>query len=325
MNSKFTLAICGTTERTVQCAEALRTAHLQEENVKFEIGWVVTPPPKPVGRKKTLTPSPLEDWAREHNIPVLHVEKKLSEIQSDILTHHQARPIDYLLVVDFGYLVPPWLLELPKIAPINVHPSDLPKWRGSSPAQFSLLYGDEKTAVCIMRLVWELDAGPVIRRLPFTVSPTMTQESYYKTAFELASAELASTLIEYAANRNETSQPEQSPTPIAARFTREDGFVPFSFFLEAIGSQNSSSIPSQAFSALMESIRVDQKLPSAQFLDRMVRALSPWPGVWTTVPEHKGKNNIRLKILNGMLLGNIYQVTAWQFEGQSPQTGTLSL
>jgi methionyl-tRNA formyltransferase len=61
-----------------------------------------------------------------------------------------------LLVVDFGYLIPTWLLQLPAIAPLNIHPSELPKWRGSSPGQFALLFknlGRETTQTAVTLMV----------------------------------------------------------------------------------------------------------------------------------------------------------------------------
>ncbi len=177
MPSPLRFAVCGTTERTVQCANAL-AAHSG-----FELVWGVCPTPRIVGRKKVLSPSPLEEWLRTHNVPIHHVEKSLRPIRQEL---EQETPIDFLLVVDFGYLVPEWLIALPKIAPINVHPSDLPKYRGSSPGQFALLYGEKDSAVAIMRLTAGLDEGPIIQALEFSVVPQETQESYYSKAFDLA-------------------------------------------------------------------------------------------------------------------------------------------
>lgn len=296
---KITLGACGSTERTVQCLEAL----LQSKEAQFQVRWVITPPPKPVGRKQILTPSPVELWAKQHDIEVRHVRKKLSEIQEKILAGADQHPIDVLLVVDFGYIIPQWLLDLPQTAPINVHPSDLPKYRGSSPAQYALLAGETESAVCIMRLVWELDAGPVINRLPFAVPPTMTQSEYYETAFALASAALPQTIVQYLANHKETPQPIDSPTAIAGRLTREDGALgPVSF-------QNGTLT----------------KLDGSTFdpiqLDRMVRALSPWPGVWGIVPNYKNRSDVRLKILAGELSPEqtTYLVTQWQYDGEAAQ------
>lgn len=299
------IGVCGSTERTVQCVNSLAS------DARFEISWVVTPPPKPVGRKQHITPSPLESWARERNIPVIHVEKSLKPLQP--LLEEQS-PVDFLLVVDFGYLVPQWLLDLPKIAPINVHPSDLPKYRGSSPAQFALLYGETESAVCIMRMTAGLDEGPIIQSLPFSVDSNETAESYYRKAFVIAANALPETLVRYAENRAETAQPEKSTTPVAKRFSREDGYIPYSI-IEDI--QNSSPAKKEGLGPILSEVLALQ--PSAtvvQLVERAVRALSPWPGVWTVVPEYKGRTNIRCKIISAHINNGRFVIDEQKFDGE---------
>lgn len=343
MSTKITVGICGSTGRTVQCGTALAA------DDSFDVRWVITPPPKPIGRKKVITPSPLESWAVEQSsgevegdvsgsgIPVLHVHKKIGDIRAEIEEMQATRPVDILLVVDFGYLIPPWLLELPRVAPVNIHPSDLPKYRGSSPAQFALLAGETESAVCIMRLIWELDAGPIIKRLPFAVPPSMTQTEYYAVAFELASSALPGVLERFVKNGQSEDQPEDSPTVVAARLSREDGFVPG---LQAASSQPegwrsesevrdergdgptiSGAVPEGIWDGISETVKsVVQKdnLSLPALLDRMVRAFSPWPGVWTTVGEYKGRRDVRLKVLEGTYdaLSDEYDITRWQYDGE---------
>lgn len=308
LNTKINIGVCSTTHG-VSCVQALF------ERPEFNIAWVITPRPRPVGRAQTLTPSPMESWAREKKIEVKHVDKKMAEIQDEVLASHNANPIDVLLVIDFGFLIPQWLLDLPRIGPVNVHPSDLPKYRGGSPAQYALLAGESETAVCIMRLIWELDAGPIIRRLPFTIPSTMTQTQYYDHAFDLAQAALPDTLLEYAETRQETPQPPDSPTPIASRLSRQDGFVQNVIFDGAL------DLSGAIFPDLIQRVTAHQTLTPAQKLDRMVRALSPWPGVWTEVPEYKGRKNVRLKLLSGALSQDQqnYTLTQWQYEGEKIQ------
>jgi methionyl-tRNA formyltransferase len=223
-------------------------------------------------------------------------------------------------------MIPPWLLELPRVGPVNVHPSDLPKWRGSSPGQFSLLYGDTDSAVCIMHLEWELDAGPILKRLPFSVPETMTQSEYYATAFALAQTQLAETIRDFAENGQETPQPVESPTPIAGRLERKDGFVPFSVLQNAL-SGDISPVPGSTpeFTEVIQNLLTAQTLSPAQLLQRMVNALSPWPGVWTIAPQYKDRLSVRLKILSGEMQDNSYVVTQWQYEGEQPKTGVLSI
>jgi methionyl-tRNA formyltransferase len=319
MSSPLRFAVCGTTLRTVQCAEALA----QDE--RFSLAWGVTPVPRPIGRKHILTPTPLDLWLQKKGVAVHHVEKSLKPLTETLMAESE---IDFLLVVDFGYLVPEWLIQLPKIAPINVHPSDLPKYRGSSPAQFVLLYGEKESAVTIMRLTAGLDEGPIIHAPHITVDENETQESYYKKAFELAAEHLPNVLFAYAQNRQEVAQPEQSPTPIAKRFSREDGYIPYSALYKSMRELNyifTHDEKSQLGPITQELLERQPQLNASTLIERSVRALNPWPGVWTTVPEHEGRTDVRLKLLEAKIDQQKLIVTSWQFDGEQAQRGRLIL
>ncbi len=306
----FQIGVCGTTQRTVQVVEQLR------QDPRFQIAWVVTPSPKPIGRKQILTPNPLENWARENRLTIFPVEKSLTPLREFLSTANQ---VDFLLVVDFGYLVPAWLLELPNLAPINVHPSDLPQYRGSSPGQYALLYGDTQSAVDIMKMTEGFDEGPIITRLPFAITPTETAESYYQKAFALAADQLPSTLIDYAASQWEKPQISKHDLIVAKRFSRQDGYISYSLLQAARGGISPAISDLESLSPILREVLEKQPMTTlAALLERAVRALSPWPGIWTIVPEYKGKANVRQKILaahldsSGKLL-----IDRSQFEGES--------
>ena len=250
---------------------------------------------------------------------MLHVTEKLKDIRELIETLPK---VDYLLVVSFGYLIPSWLLELPKIGAINVHPSTLPKYRGSSPGQFALLYGETSSSMTIMLMNTKFDQGDIISQLPFAVSPQENQESYYQKAFALAQENLAQTLREYASTHQSQPQPtdKEDNSPIARRLNREDGFIPYSTVRTALGGKESSNSMETLGPALQDLISAQPELTPAQLLDRAMRAFSPWPGVWTTVADYKGKTNVRLKILAGKLVNpEKYRLETIQYEGEPAQ------
>lgn len=308
------VGVCGTTQNTVSCVQAL------QNDPRFSVLWVVTPTPRPVGRKHELTPSALDTWAQNHQLPIWHVEKNLTPLKETLL---QAPEIDYLLVVDFGYIVPQWLIDVPKICPINVHPSDLPRFRGSSPGQYVILFGEKHSAVAIMRLTAGLDEGPIISAIPFDVSANETQASYYEKSFALASTALPDVLWSYAATRNEQEQPAISPTPIAKRFSREDGYIPYSLIEKFLSTSEKLSTEKLA-DALGESLHevlTHHSLSLVELLDRAIRAFSPWPGVWTVSPSFKDRKNVRLKILE--VNPTLRTITRWQYEGEEARSGTF--
>lgn len=310
----ITIGIAGSTVHTLMCAKALA------EDTRFAIQWVLTPTPKSIGRKQLLTKNPLHLWAEESSLPVVLIEKKIDQ---NIQTKIEDLPsVDILLVVDFGYLVPKWLLDLPNLAPVNVHPSLLPRWRGSSPGQFVLLYGETSSAVTIMVMGEGLDTGPVIQQLRLAVEPTWNAAEYYQAAFLLAQQELGNTLADFAAGQIQPRpQPEESPTRIAKRFSREDGFVAWSLIQAVQKGENITAEIVGNTSALLQDVAKDSGVGWPVVLSQAVRGLSPWPGLWTQKSVN-GKD-VRVKILAVEILSETkLNVTEIQTEGEKAKKVT---
>lgn len=305
MSKKINIAIAGSTQRTVICADAVKN------DPRFEIQWVLTPSPKILGRKKIVTENPLHSWANSHQIATVLLEQKIDvSIKENVLAQS---PIDFLLVVDFGYLVPSWLLQLPSIAPLNIHPSLLPKWRGSSPGQFALLYGEKESAVTLMVMDEGLDSGAIVSQIPFAVDQNWTQNEYYQHSFALIQQQLATLISNLADGKlSATPQPILSPTPIARRLSREDGFVEWSLLdnLRIFGSDISKKY--QLNTLLSEAYSAHQDIVS--LIVAASHALSPWPGLWTIVTTSKGQT--RMKIISCSEKSQRLVLETVQFEGK---------
>lgn len=269
------IAIAGTTERTLLCAQTIA------EHPQLMVCWVLTPAPKPVNRDQTLTENPVHRWANSSQIPRVLIEKKIDEaVKKEVKTLEKP---DFLLVVDFGYLVPPWLLELPTQLPLNIHPSALPKWRGSSPGQFVLLTGETTSAVSVIEMTPQFDQGPILWQTEFTVQPNWTQTEYYQHSFELVAQYLPQLILDLAAGQiTPQPQPPQSPTPLAKQLSKQDSFVKWVEVKTAMsGKQPATAIKG-----------VD--LNSALHLERASRAYSPWPLLWTKIPTAKGPRRMQI-------------------------------
>jgi len=141
----------GTPEFAVPCLEALK------KNGK-NVVMVVTQPDQPAGRGKKLTSPPIKKFCDEHGM--MFIQPK-SIKKPDFIDQIKALKPDLFIVVAYGKIFPNSLLELVNLS-INVHASILPRWRGASPISQSIFHGDEFTGVSIMKLVEELDAGPVM-------------------------------------------------------------------------------------------------------------------------------------------------------------------
>ena len=134
---------------------------------KINIVGVFAQPDRPAGRGQKLTSPPVALFAKEKNIPIFQPEKiKHASVLEQIT---ELNP-DFILVAAYGKILPESILQAPKNESLNVHASLLPKYRGAAPINYSLLSGDKTTGISIMRMVKEMDAGPVFltRELPIT-------------------------------------------------------------------------------------------------------------------------------------------------------------
>lgn len=160
------LVFMGTPEMAVPTLQNLHSA-------RHEILAVYTQPPRPAGRGQALQKSPVHSLAEQLNLPVFTPEK----ITPDVVAAVKALAPDLIAVIAYGHILPQALLD---IAPcLNTHFSNLPRWRGAAPLQWSLLAGDTQSAICIAHMVQALDAGPVYVRDPFTISADATHGELY--------------------------------------------------------------------------------------------------------------------------------------------------
>lgn len=310
---KHTFALAGSTERIVTLSQSL------VDTGSFEPTLVLSAAARPVGRRQELQiPAPIH-WGRSLGLPVLSVDKKIdSAIQNQVLEH---KAPDFLLVVDFRFMVPQWLLQWPRFGAINVHPSALPRWRGSSPSQFCLLYGESESAVTIMLMDTQLDHGPIIRSIPFSIPPSWTSREYYDHSFSLAHSHLADTLRDFF-DKKLTAAPQQdaSPTPIARQLSRADGFIPWELIIEPDRELDTKAL-AQA-NPLLATVAEQTKCDTQTLIYNAWRGLTPWPGIWTMVATLKGERRVKILEMSGpgqIMTGQIEGKTAAEWKQICPQ------
>ncbi|HRH32319.1 MAG TPA: methionyl-tRNA formyltransferase [bacterium] len=209
----------------------------------FEVVAVVCQPDEPVGRKKILTAPPTKVIAVEHGIPVFQPSKLKDESFQAAL---QATGAEIGVVVAYGRILPVAVLTMFKLGCINVHPSLLPKYRGPSPIIAAIANGDRNTAVTIMKLVSEMDAGPILSQSTFELAADETQTSLTQKVVEIGVPMLIETLKGFAAGTITATEQDHSKATFCKLLTREDGVINWS--------------------------------ESAQAIDCKVRAYTPWPG-----------------------------------------------
>jgi methionyl-tRNA formyltransferase len=123
-----------------------------------EVLAVVTQPDRPRGRGQRLSPSPVKDLALSCNLPVL---QPVVLQDAALLEQLKALRPELIIVVAYGRLLPPEILALPTVGPLNIHASLLPKYRGAAPINWALIHGEKETGVTIQWMAAELDAGAI--------------------------------------------------------------------------------------------------------------------------------------------------------------------
>lgn len=293
------ILLAGTPHTTVMIADAVVDAG-------HTIVGVLCPFPKPVGRKKVVTACAVEVWAKSRSIPVFNVDK---EALSKGISHFALPQSDALVVADFGYLIPAWLLGFTTYGAYNLHPSLLPRWRGATPVPFTLLFGDAETSVSLIKMSEKFDLGDVVAQEHVEVVEDDTTPTLLDRCFTKGAEVLVAMLPQIEQGKTVAiPQPSASPTPMTRKFTKDDGFVP----IEALRA----AMEGKSFEDVKVGLLDEYGLPHSPIqIDRMVRALTPWPGVWTM---REGK---RIKVLDSRILNKkILEITRTQTEGSPPKT-----
>ncbi len=208
---------------------------------------VVSQPDRPRGRGLASQPSPVAAAAGALEVPLLRPTSVRTPETFEALS--QWKP-DLLVVAAYGKILPPALLELPTLAPINVHASLLPRYRGAGPIAASILAGDAETGVTIMLMSEAMDAGDMLLQRALAIGADDTTETLTTALAALGASALGDAL---AALRSAglTAEPQDlALVTYAPRLSKDDG-------------------------------RIDWRRDAAA-IERMIRAFSPWPSAFTT-------------------------------------------
>lgn len=211
---------------------------------------VVSAPDRPVGRKGIPTPTPVTTRARELGLPLLQPARARS---AESVAALAALAPDLAVLADYGQLIPRVLLDLPPRGFLNLHPSALPRHRGAAPIPATILAGDTESAVTLMVLSEEMDAGPIVALAPLEVRPDDTAVTLEERAAAVAGGLLERALPAWLAG-NLPARPQPSDGITLTRpLRRQDG-------------------------------RLDPA-GDAVALERQVRAYQPWPGSFLEIPS----------------------------------------
>lgn len=190
-----------------------------------EVVAVYTQPPRPAGRGQKLTPSLVHQLAQHHHIPVMTPTSLKSIEVQETFRAHQA---DAAIVAAYGLLLPKPVLDACPYGCINIHPSDLPRWRGAAPLQRTIMAGDTESALCIMQMSEGLDTGDVLLRAPFSIADGTTAGMLHDYAAQACAPLLLKALDAIASGTARYEQQASTGVTYASKISKEEAFIDWS-------------------------------------------------------------------------------------------------
>lgn len=215
-------------------------------DARFNVLVAVTQPDRPAGRGKQVRPPEVKLAAVERGIPVWQPESLRSP---EAVAFLKAHPADLYVVSAYGEIFRREVLALPAHGVLNIHPSLLPRHRGSAPIQTAILNGESETGVSVIQMVRKLDSGPIVTQTRVPLSGTETAERLSEQLAELSGRMIPDVAADWVAGKIQVRPQVEEQATYTRELTKAEG-------------------------------RIDWRRPAVE-IERRTRAMSPWPGAWT--------------------------------------------
>lgn len=243
-------------------------AHILDQLVAWggcEITAAYTQPDRPAGRGLKVEPTPVKKLALEHKIPVFQPHNFKDQKDIDALARLQP---DLLIVAAYGLILPQAVLDIPRIAPVNVHASLLPLYRGAAPIQRSIMAGEQVSGISIMHMEKTLDTGPVYLQRALAVGIDDTAATLHDELANLGGRLLIEALPRLEAGTIKPVEQDNELATYAAKLTKDDGQVDFTRTAWEVHAQ--------------------------------IRGTTPFPGAWFNIAR-KGSRTLRILVEPGLM------------------------
>src|SRR6266699_2776544 len=218
---------------------------------EHEVVGVVTQPDKPVGRSQSIESPPIKEALSGTKTPVLQPARIKDQQAIDEI---RALKPDVIVVMAYGQILPRGVLEIPKIACLNLHASLLPRWRGAAPIQAAIVAGDRETGITVMYMDEGLDTGDILMQSRIEIASNETGGSLHDKLAQIAPKALAEAIL--------LLDKEKAP-----RLPQENEFATYASKLERKHG------------------RIDWS-ESAETIERKIRAFDPRPGAFMEI-DHR--------------------------------------
>jgi methionyl-tRNA formyltransferase len=223
------------------------------ESPEHELIGVVTQPDKPVGREQRIEAPPVKAALAGNDLPILQPKRLKSD---ETVAEIRALAPDVIVVMAYGQILPRAVLEIPRIACLNLHASLLPRHRGAAPIQAAIVAGDHETGITVMYMDEGLDTGDVMSQTRIEIAPDENGGSLHDRLAEIAPGALKEALEKLQAGAAPRIPQDSSGATYAPKLEREDGRIEWG--------------------------------ESATSIERKIRAFNPWPGAFAVLRDDAG-------------------------------------
>lgn len=242
---KSKIAFLSTSSRPIKVLEKL--------NHEFEIKLIVTKSDKQIGRSKMRVSNEIKKFAQANNIPLFEIEKFDLDTKQKLKGVLEAAVLDLALTIDFGFIVPKSLFNLPKHGIVNTHFSLLPKYRGASAVQYAILNDEKEFGITYHLIDANLDTGDIIYQSKYPLNENMTSGQSYEFLFDKCSEEIVNVVNKYLSN-------ELIPSP------QDNNQASYTY---------SKTNPKYTF--IFKEDAVIEASDSERAVFRKIKAFNPWP------------------------------------------------
>ena len=246
MPSSLSLVFCGTPAFAVPTLERLVEA-------RFGVPLVVTQPDRPKGRGMEVALSPVKQRALQLGLQVGQPDK--IKINDEFRAQLAGIAPDAIIVVGYGRIIPPWMIDLPRLGNLNLHASLLPRYRGAAPIQWAIARGETASGVTTLRIDSGLDTGDILLQREIPIVPQDTAVTLVPRMAAIGADLMVDTLRGLESGTVHQQPQDHAKATLAPILQKEDG-------------------------------KVDFQSTAQEILNRL-RGFQPWPGAYTSF---RGKN-----------------------------------
>lgn len=294
----------GTPDYVLPILERLHKEYVKGPGVS-PIVAVVTQSPKPTGRKQIMEYSPIDKWAHDRNIDTFYSAQDFLEAKIEA---------EIGILAAYSEIIPDKVISYFPQGILNIHPSLLPKLRGASPVQSAIITDGKKTGGTIMKMDAKLDHGPVIAQFEEEILPDDTFGTLRKRLFERSEEVLIELLTPYIQNKIHLKTQNEDEATFTRIIKKDDSFIKLDILAKAIKGEVSDEKIAVAF------VKDFSMEATPTNINNFVRAMDPWPNVWTLLPDGRRLKVIKTHVENKEGYAQLI-FDEVQIEGKNPVNG----